>query len=447
MTTLSLALPAAATPPVASGTGSKASSNSSSGFDAMLAEAMPGQDLPGTDGPGQDVPATPQGEVPVSILLQAELLGAGEAAADGEVAAEVPERATEESTAGVAGRTDAVDAGALFLTPAPFSLAEAVRLTAAAQDGAVVTTGTPSDQTSGPTTGPTTGSTPSTGTGQSSGQSSGAMAGEGAADALAPLAGPTTDRTDDGAAQETGFAARGSGAPGTSGDAVPAPGAGSTTPGAPTPTSVSAGTVDVSALTPVSAASAASSPSVNGAAAPATAPASPAQQVMPEVSRLVQRGDGTHRLTLTLTPEALGDVRVTLTVRQGEVSVSFAAGDEARRALIESTPELRRLLELGGATTSRVTVSDLTGGRPGDGTGQRPDDGSGSWLDQSREGGQTGADSGGQPRGSDRTPQDLHAGTRAGTTATDGNHRGPGDAGRPLDPGTSTRPAGLDVTV
>lgn len=209
------------------------------------------------------------------------------------------------------------------------------------------------------------------------------------------------------------------------------------------------GSIDVSSLTPVaSTAVSGVNPAVattGGTATAATAQQTPeaapvAQQLFPEVSRLVSRGDGTHRLTMTLSPESLGDVQVTLVLAKGAVTVSFEAGDEARRALLESAPELRRLLELTGAVDTRVTVRDPAGTPQVSTT-------AGSYA-QDPGGDRTDPGPGGQdPTGTDRDPQDQHAGTRDGQNAMDGTHRGTGETRRPLDPVASTRSSGLDVTV
>ncbi|WP_028656832.1 flagellar hook-length control protein FliK [Nocardioides sp. J54] len=87
------------------------------------------------------------------------------------------------------------------------------------------------------------------------------------------------------------------------------------------------------------------------------------QQVFPEVTRMASTaGNGTHRITLTLQPEQLGEVRVTLVVRDGSVQVRLAGGDGAEgaavhRALASGAPELQRLLERTGAE-ARVSVRD-----------------------------------------------------------------------------------------
>jgi len=87
-----------------------------------------------------------------------------------------------------------------------------------------------------------------------------------------------------------------------------------------------------------------------------------ADQVFDHVTRLVSRGDGTHRITLRLHPADLGEVKVVLTVKNGTVDVTLAAGSAAREALREGSPQLRSLLEMAGATTGQVVVRDLGGG-------------------------------------------------------------------------------------
>jgi flagellar hook-length control protein FliK len=88
------------------------------------------------------------------------------------------------------------------------------------------------------------------------------------------------------------------------------------------------------------------------------APAQVTGQVFPEVSRVVSRGDGTRRITIKLSPEALGDVQVTLTVRNGDVHVRMHGSELAQQALRAGAPELQRLLEMTGASSSQVVVGD-----------------------------------------------------------------------------------------
>lgn len=105
---------------------------------------------------------------------------------------------------------------------------------------------------------------------------------------------------------------------------------------------------------------------VGAAAGTGPASAAPAErgplvtgQVFPEVTRLVARGDGTHRLTLRLHPADLGEVKVILTVKDNTVDVTLSAGPAAREALRDGSPQLRALLELAGATTGQLVVRDL----------------------------------------------------------------------------------------
>lgn len=214
---------------------------------------------------------------------------------------------------------------------------------------------------------------------------------------------------------------------------VPAP---STAPTAAPATTLPAATSAVAQVAP-------STPMTPATPAGPTTAAPPpvTAQVIPEVTRLVSQGNGTHRLTMTLRPEALGEVRVTLTVRDGEVQVRFAAGDEAQRALAEGAPELRRVLELAGATDPRVVVRDLA--PPATQTTQvtqAPH----LHLGDTAAGGEGRGDT--AAAGQDRSgPQDQHARTRAGTTATDGLSDGV-PAARP-EPVGHARSSGVDLTM
>lgn len=92
------------------------------------------------------------------------------------------------------------------------------------------------------------------------------------------------------------------------------------------------------------------------------------QQVFPEVTRMVSTsGNGTHRITLTLQPAQLGEVKVTLVVRDGSVRVHLSgeAGEAGvRHALASGAPELQRMLERSGAADARVMVRDQLGATP-----------------------------------------------------------------------------------
>lgn len=204
-----------------------------------------------------------------------------------------------------------------------------------------------------------------------------------------------------------------------------------------TPAAPAAPAVPVSPVAPT-AAPAVSTP----AAAPPVANTAPldrvSAQVFPEVTGLVSRGNGSHRITLTLNPEQLGEVRVVMTMRDGAVHVRMAAGHEARAALLEGSPELSRLLETAGATETRIVVRELPAAALSPTT---PNPNSHSSL-----------------LGGDGAP-DRHAGTRADHQARDGSDHStprseradgatsPGPAPRSIQSVTGTRSAGVDVTM
>ena len=185
-----------------------------------------------------------------------------------------------------------------------------------------------------------------------------------------------------------------------------------------------------------------------GAATPSATPGPPSPvahvpavaQVVPEVTRLVSRGNGVHRLTMLLQPEALGEVRVTLTVRDGAVQVHLTGGDDAARALAEGAPELRRVLELAGAGDARVVVRDLAGQQPG---GHGLPAAGGSAQEASYGAGSDTPSSPGSPGGG-TGQQGHHARTRGGAGATDGLTDGATSL-RP-DPVTGAR-QGIDLTM
>ncbi|MCW2848612.1 MAG: flagellar hook-length control protein FliK [Marmoricola sp.] len=107
-------------------------------------------------------------------------------------------------------------------------------------------------------------------------------------------------------------------------------------------------------------------PVATPAADPRPAAAHPvAAQVIPEVTKLFSTGEGVHRVTLELNPRALGEVRVVLTVRHGDVHVRLAAGSEAREALALSSGDLNRALEHIGVKDHRLTLAELPGVNPG----------------------------------------------------------------------------------
>lgn len=171
-------------------------------------------------------------------------------------------------------------------------------------------------------------------------------------------------------------------------------------------------------------------PAVVSGAGSATAEAVP-QQVFPEVVKAFSSGTGTRRLTLQLHPEQLGQVRVVLTVHQGTVRVSLSGSSEAELTMRHGTPELQRLLERAGAHDARIVVGDVatslstTGGASAEHGGRGPD-----WY---REGGDGRGGASGQPSGYTRGRADPATGSLA--------------SARPAGPHTTTRSAGVDLTI
>ncbi|WP_460564244.1 flagellar hook-length control protein FliK, partial [Geodermatophilus arenarius] len=116
--------------------------------------------------------------------------------------------------------------------------------------------------------------------------------------------------------------------------------------------------------TPLSAVPAPAPVPAPASATPAAAPARPdvpqppvAAQVAPTVATLAAGPDGTHTMTLVLTPETLGPVEVRVTVHSGTVELSLrGASDAGRAALLDALPDLRRDLEASGLTCSRLQV-------------------------------------------------------------------------------------------
>ncbi|WP_020485880.1 flagellar hook-length control protein FliK [Nocardioides sp. Iso805N] len=108
------------------------------------------------------------------------------------------------------------------------------------------------------------------------------------------------------------------------------------------------------------------------------------RQVFPEVTKVAASGQGTHRLAITLHPEDLGEVRVTVVVRAGSVQVNVATdpvNGAARTALEHGAPELRRLLEAVG-TDAEVRFREF-------GTGTTPNSTTGGATDGGRQQSQT----------------------------------------------------------
>jgi flagellar hook-length control protein FliK len=98
-----------------------------------------------------------------------------------------------------------------------------------------------------------------------------------------------------------------------------------------------------------------------------TAPAAPAPpvsgQVAQQVAVLRTAPDGTHTMTVVLTPETLGPVEIQVTLSQGVVDLSLRSATEAgRAALLEALPDLRRELAGAGLTCTNASVDRDAGG-------------------------------------------------------------------------------------
>lgn len=162
-----------------------------------------------------------------------------------------------------------------------------------------------------------------------------------------------------------------------------------------------------------------------------------------QVARIAHRGDGTHRLSLTLYPAALGEVQVTLTVRDGAVSVTLAAGAQAQAALVADSAELHRLLARATSGPTEITVQNLSGTAASGHSDSDSTSSSGSTADDSAQ-----ARAQTEPETSDH----HHARTRGGTPhstelARDGDAREHPAPGAPtIRPGTRP-PTGVDVTM
>ncbi|MGR6967595.1 flagellar hook-length control protein FliK [Geodermatophilus sp. URMC 61] len=98
-------------------------------------------------------------------------------------------------------------------------------------------------------------------------------------------------------------------------------------------------------------------------AEPATPTAPPvAGQVAQQVAVLRHGPDGTHTMTLVLTPETLGPVEVQVTLSQGSVDLALRSATEAgRAALLDALPDLRRDLAAAGLTCTGASVDRDTG--------------------------------------------------------------------------------------
>jgi flagellar hook-length control protein FliK len=139
---------------------------------------------------------------------------------------------------------------------------------------------------------------------------------------------------------------------------APAEGAGTdpgSTPDQDTPAPAPAPPAAPTAAVPAPAVPAATPVPTAEPAAPAAPPV--AGQVAQHVAVLRSAPDGTHTMTLVLTPETLGPVEVQVTLSQGSVDLALKSATEAgRAALLDALPDLRRDLASAGLTCTHASV-------------------------------------------------------------------------------------------
>jgi len=119
-----------------------------------------------------------------------------------------------------------------------------------------------------------------------------------------------------------------------------------------------------------------SGPDPTAAAPPAPGTAgTPADQVVRHLLAARVLRDGTHRTVMHLSPEHLGQVTVTVEVRDGSVRLGLSAGAAALSALGSDLPDLRQQLAQSGLDLADVTMNspDAGSGQGGGPRGDRPD--------------------------------------------------------------------------
>ncbi|MEX5721440.1 flagellar hook-length control protein FliK, partial [Geodermatophilus maliterrae] len=151
-----------------------------------------------------------------------------------------------------------------------------------------------------------------------------------------------------------------------------------------------------------------------------------AGQVAPAVATLASGPDGTHTMTLVLTPETLGQVEVRVTVTAGTLDLSLrGASEHGRAALLDALPDLRRDLEGAGLTCSRLQVDR-------DPAGSAQSQAQQAWQQAQQQGGDR---SGAQPRDQGQ-PDDRARPWQRGTDP---------DGSRPAAAAIHPASSGLDV--
>ena len=154
---------------------------------------------------------------------------------------------------------------------------------------------------------------------------------------------------------------------------------------------------------------------------------------------MAMAGETPKRVVVRLEPEHLGEVRVVLRTGRAGLEVSLAAGTDARAAIREGAPVLRRMLEAAGSPDARILVRHLPDApatapvaAPTPTTPARTD--APTLLGTSVD---VGAGTAGGTAHGDRRDQPQQD---APPLATDGHHR-------PVEPGRPVRASGLDVMM
>jgi flagellar hook-length control protein FliK len=275
------------------------------------------------------------------------------APADAAVAPGTVPTSTAPSAAPAVGPADAAALAGLTVVVEPTRMAAAAPVTGAPADAAV-----PSGPTAAADVGPA------------------AAAAETAVPAPATGSGAQDQATRDGAA----------GAPAQPTPAAPAPDTPDVVPPVPTQP---AGTGPVPTTAATSPAAAVEGTTGTAAAQPVGA------QVARQVAVLRGAADGSHTMTLVLTPETLGPVEVKVTVSNGTLDLTLrGAHEHGRSALLDALPDLRRDLEQAGLSVTSAEVDRDTGG-------SRFSDRSAQYGDRQQgfgdRGGQSRSDSGSRP--------------------------------------------------
>lgn len=312
-----------------------------------------GGDQPGS-GDGSDAPSDPAAAaatgVPAAVWA---LVLAGSAPAGTPMSGDPATAATAATVSTAAASTGAAEA--------PVAAAAAAAVTASTQASETADATLPGVQIVLGSAGPSGAAAANAGGGAAPAGSphpvQAAPVGTAAAGTAPPAGEPSGDGPADGSSLGAGTPGGGTAAAATAaagtaatevGDPVP-----TVVPGSPTPgTTATPGTIATTA--PAAATG-------DGAASPVS------DQLTRQVAVLRSAADGSHSMSLVLTPETLGKVEVHVTIKHGVLDVTLRGANElGRAALLDALPDLRRDLEAAGLSLSRLDVDRQTGGTRSD---------------------------------------------------------------------------------